>query len=57
VAETPASFLQHLKEVTFIERKPMQYVNPMYNTLARSFVQHFSLRIVTGFVQRGFHPL
>lgn len=25
VAETPGSFLQHLKEVTFIERKPLRF--------------------------------
>ncbi len=25
VAETPVSFLQHLKEVTYIERKPLRY--------------------------------
>ncbi len=25
VAESPASFLQHVKEVTFIEKKPLQY--------------------------------
>lgn len=25
VAETPASFLQHLKEITFIERKPLRF--------------------------------
>lgn len=26
VAETPASFLQHLKDLTFIEKKPLKYV-------------------------------
>jgi hypothetical protein len=25
VAETPGSFLQHLKEVTYIERKPLRF--------------------------------
>lgn len=25
VAETPLSFLQHLKDITFIERKPLKY--------------------------------
>jgi DNA excision repair protein ERCC-2 len=25
VAETPVSFLQHLKEVTYIERKPLRF--------------------------------
>jgi len=24
VAETPASFLQHLKDITFIEKKPLK---------------------------------
>ena len=28
VSETPASFLQHLKELTFIERKPLRYGFP-----------------------------
>ena len=27
VAETSASFLQHLKELTFIEKKPLRYVH------------------------------
>lgn len=27
VAETPLSFLQHLKDITFIERKPLKYVS------------------------------
>lgn len=26
VAETPLSFLQHLKDITFIEKKPLKYV-------------------------------
>jgi DNA excision repair protein ERCC-2 len=26
VAETPLSFLQHVKEVTYIERKPLRYI-------------------------------
>jgi DNA excision repair protein ERCC-2 len=25
VAETPQSFLQHLKDITFIEKKPLRY--------------------------------
>jgi hypothetical protein len=27
VAETPLSFLQHLKDITFIERRPLRYVD------------------------------
>ena len=26
ISETPPSFLQHLKDLTFIERKPLRYV-------------------------------
>ena len=26
VAETPISFLQHLKDITFIEKRPLKYV-------------------------------
>ena len=26
VAETPLSFLQHLKDITYIERRPLRYV-------------------------------
>lgn len=26
VAETPVSFLQHLKDITFIEKRPLEYV-------------------------------
>ena len=28
ISETPASFLQHLKELTFIEKKPLRYGFP-----------------------------
>lgn len=28
VAETPPSFLQHLKDITFIERRPLRWVRP-----------------------------
>jgi DNA excision repair protein ERCC-2 len=27
VAETPVSFLQHLKDITFIEKRPLKYVS------------------------------
>ena len=29
VAETPLSFLQHLKDITYIERRPLRYVDPL----------------------------
>ena len=28
VAETPLSFLQHLKDITYIERRPLRYLLP-----------------------------
>lgn len=31
VAETPLSFLQHLKDITFIERKPLKYVTTRFH--------------------------
>jgi DNA excision repair protein ERCC-2 len=34
VAETPISFLQHLKDITFIERRPLQYVENIVPLLA-----------------------
>jgi hypothetical protein len=27
VAETPLSFLQHLKDITYIERRPLRYAH------------------------------
>ncbi|PVU96684.1 hypothetical protein BB559_002304 [Furculomyces boomerangus] len=36
VAETPLSFLQHLKEVTFIERKPLQFCSQRLASLVRT---------------------
>lgn len=36
VAETPTSFLQHLKEVTFIERKPLQFCSERLSQLVRT---------------------
>ena len=30
VAETPLSFLQHLKDITYIERRPLRYVYDVY---------------------------
>ncbi|PVU86814.1 hypothetical protein BB560_006600 [Smittium megazygosporum] len=36
VAETPVSFLQHLKEVTFIDRKPLQFSSQRLTSLVRT---------------------
>jgi len=30
VAETPLSFLQHLKDITYIERKPLRYCSKIH---------------------------
>lgn len=30
VAETPLSFLQHLRDITFIERKPLKCAGPRF---------------------------
>jgi len=35
-AETPQSFLQHLKEITFIERKPLQFCAERLSLLCRT---------------------
>ncbi|PVU88778.1 hypothetical protein BB561_005702 [Smittium simulii] len=36
VAETPSSFLQHLKEVTFIDKKPLQFCSQRLASLVRT---------------------
>jgi DNA excision repair protein ERCC-2 len=36
IAETPASFLQHVKEVTFIERKPLRFCAERLASLIRT---------------------
>lgn len=36
VAETPASFLQHLKELTFIEKKPLKFCSERLSSLVRT---------------------
>ncbi|KAI5806269.1 DNA repair helicase RAD3 [Geopyxis carbonaria] len=36
VSETPASFLQHLKELTFIERKPLKFCAERLSSLVRT---------------------
>lgn len=46
VAETPASFLQHLKDVTFIEKKPLRFCAERLTSLVRTLeltdLEHFS---------------
>lgn len=54
VAETPASFLQHLKEITFIERKPLRFcaerLRMLVSTLELTRVDEFtSLQTVASF--------
>ena len=36
VAESPTSFLQHIKEVTFIERKPLRFSSERLTSLIRT---------------------
>lgn len=36
VAETPLSFLQHLKDITFIERKPLKFCSERLSLLVRT---------------------
>lgn len=36
IAETPASFLQHLKDVTYIERKPLRFCAERLASLVRT---------------------
>jgi DNA excision repair protein ERCC-2 len=36
VAESPASFLQHLKEVTYIERKPLRFCSERLSSLVKT---------------------
>lgn len=46
VAETPVSFLQHLKDVTYIERKPLRFCAERLTSLVRTLeltdLEHFS---------------
>ncbi|WFD30076.1 DNA helicase [Malassezia sp. CBS 17886] len=54
VAETPASFLQHLKEITFIERKPLRFcaerLRMLVQTLELTRVDEYaSLQTVASF--------
>jgi DNA excision repair protein ERCC-2 len=36
ISETPTSFLQHLKEITFIERKPLRFCTERLLSLIRT---------------------
>lgn len=40
VAETPSSFLQHLKDITFIERKPLRYAGQACTRILTSNHSH-----------------
>lgn len=53
VAETPLSFLQHLKDITFIERRPLRYAAMhiyIHDTIASSHRPE-------GFAQRDYNLL
>ena len=47
VAETPLSFLQHLKDITYIERRPLRFVRRIYSvrSLLTSFVSFCAERL------------
>lgn len=54
VAETPLSFLQHLKDLTFIERKPLRFCAERLTSLVRTLEltqldQYSSLQKVAAF--------
>lgn len=36
ISETPASFLKHLKEITYIDKKPLRYCTERLNSLVRT---------------------
>jgi len=36
VAETPVSFLQHLKDITFIEKRPLKFVSFLFSSLSKN---------------------
>jgi DNA excision repair protein ERCC-2 len=46
VAETPLSFLQHLKDITYIERRPLRYGMHVSNAL-------LSLKVISDSVLNG----
>ncbi|ORY25857.1 hypothetical protein BCR39DRAFT_279272 [Naematelia encephala] len=54
VAETPQSFLAHLKEITFIEKRPLKFAAERLTSLVRTLEltnidEHYSLQKVAGF--------
>lgn len=54
VAETPLSFLQHLRDLTFIERKPLRFCAERLTSLVRTLEltgldQYASLQKVAAF--------
>jgi DNA excision repair protein ERCC-2 len=54
VAETPASFLQHLKDITFIERRPLRFCAERLQSLVRTLElsrldEHSGLQKVASF--------
>lgn len=51
VAETPLSFLQHLKDITYIERRPLRRV------FSGTDCDGTPLTLALGFVLRDYSPL
>ncbi|KAI6039070.1 hypothetical protein EDC04DRAFT_2688920 [Pisolithus marmoratus] len=54
VAETPVSFLQHLKDITYIERRPLRFCAERLQSLIRTLElnrldEHSALQKVAGF--------
>lgn len=54
VAETPPSFLQHLKDLTYIDRKPLRFCSERLTSLIRTLEltqldQYSSLQKVASF--------
>jgi len=54
VAETPQSFLAHLKEITFIEKRPLQFCAERLTSLIRTLEltnldEHYALQKIAGF--------
>lgn len=56
VAETPQSFLAHLKEITFIEKRPLQFCAERLTSLIRTLEltnldEHYALQKIAGFAR------
>lgn len=54
VAETPQSFLAHLKEITYIEKRPLQFCAERLTSLIRTLEltnidEHYALQKIAGF--------